>query len=197
MSLVMERLRKIANWGTTVLVIHHHRKGKGDPSQMLRGSSDIAGGIDIEYALTRKGKYLVFQSGKTRIKPVKPIRLRMVFGKHRIKVVCKGKEVSKEDKILSSAIKILGKKKEADVQEIYQEMKGGKTKVRKQTLRDGLNKGVKQGMLLARTVGRGKKFFSLNPSFSVSRSYKRERETEKLTGSSLHKPGIRRSDGEV
>jgi len=197
MSLVMERLRKIANWGTTVLVIHHHRKGKGDPSQMLRGSSDIAGGIDIEYALKKKGKYLIFRSEKTRTKPVKPIRLRMVFGKHRIKVVCKGKEVSKEEKILSSAGKILRKKKEAGVKEIYLEMKGGKTHVREQTLRDALNKGVKQGMLLARTAGSNKKLFSLNPSFSVSRSYKRERETEKLTGSSRHKPGIRRSDGEV
>jgi predicted ATP-dependent serine protease len=47
MSLVVGRLRKIANTGITLLVIHHHRKGEGPLSQKLRGSSDIPGGVDI------------------------------------------------------------------------------------------------------------------------------------------------------
>ncbi len=58
MSKVVDRLRKIANWGTIILVIHHHRKGEGPLSQKLRGSSDIPGGVDIEYALTPKDDYL-------------------------------------------------------------------------------------------------------------------------------------------
>ena len=73
MSLVVDSLRKIANSGTTVLVIHHHKKGEGPLSQKLRGSSDIPGGVDIEYALVPKDDCLVFSSVKTRTKPFPPL----------------------------------------------------------------------------------------------------------------------------
>ena len=54
MSLVVDSLRKIANSGTTVLVIHHHKKGEGPLSQKLRGSSDIPGGVDMSMRLCQK-----------------------------------------------------------------------------------------------------------------------------------------------
>jgi len=78
MSSVIDRLRKIANSGTTVLVIHHHRKAEGPLNQKLRGSSDIPGGVDIDYALIKKDDYLVFSSVKTRTKPIIPIKLKIV-----------------------------------------------------------------------------------------------------------------------
>ena len=37
MALIVDRLRKIANSGTTVLIIHHHRKAGGPLSQKLKG----------------------------------------------------------------------------------------------------------------------------------------------------------------
>jgi RecA-family ATPase len=197
MSPVMGRLREIANSGTTVLVIHHHRKGRGDPSQMLRGSSDIAGVIDVEYALTKKRNYLIFKSEKTRIRPLEPIKLRVIFKKTSIKVVCEGREMSKDKKILSSVAKILEKKNGLGVEEIHLELKQEKVKVGENALRDALNKAEKQGRFLAETKAHRKKLYSLNPSFSDSRSYKRERETEKLTGSSKQKHSIRGSDEEV
>jgi hypothetical protein len=98
MSFVVARLRKIANSGTTVLVIHHHKKGEGPLSQKLRGSSDIPGGVDIEYALVPKDNYLIFSSVKTRTKPLTPIRLKMEATEERIEVVYQGTEIGERER---------------------------------------------------------------------------------------------------
>lgn len=56
---VMKHLKDIANQGIAVIVIHHHRKNgkeKGNDSQDIRGSSDIAAQVDCHLAVERKGK---------------------------------------------------------------------------------------------------------------------------------------------
>jgi hypothetical protein len=57
---------------------------------MLRGSSDIPGGADIEYARIAKDGYLQFSSVKTRTKPLDPIRLRMEISEDGIEIVYAG-----------------------------------------------------------------------------------------------------------
>jgi hypothetical protein len=51
MSKVLAKLRALANAGATVFVIHH--RGKGEGAADYRGSSDIGGGPDVVYTLTR------------------------------------------------------------------------------------------------------------------------------------------------
>jgi len=77
MAPVMKRLRAIVNMGTNVLILHHHRKGKGDIEERARGSSDIVGSIDVELALVQKGNHLELSSGKTRREPIEPLKMRI------------------------------------------------------------------------------------------------------------------------
>jgi archaellum biogenesis ATPase FlaH len=82
MALVMGRLRQIANTGLVVFPIHHHKKGDGPLAEKMRGSSDILGGIDVEFAAVR-GKArdeIQLSSGKTRMAPLEPINLKLTFG---------------------------------------------------------------------------------------------------------------------
>lgn len=50
MAEVMQGLRELANAGATVLALHH--KPKGETSR-YRGSSDILGGVDVAFSLSR------------------------------------------------------------------------------------------------------------------------------------------------
>jgi hypothetical protein len=50
MAEVMQNLRALANLGATVLVLHHKPKAEG---AHYRGSSDIAGGVDTAFSISR------------------------------------------------------------------------------------------------------------------------------------------------
>jgi hypothetical protein len=50
MALVMQELRSLANAGATVVALHHKPKSEGSH---YRGSSDIAGGVDTAWAISR------------------------------------------------------------------------------------------------------------------------------------------------
>jgi hypothetical protein len=165
MSFVVARLRKIANSGTTVLVIHHHKKGEGPLSQKLRGSSDIPGGVDIEYALVPKDNYLIFSSVKTRTKPLTPIRLKMEATEEKIEVVYQGTEIGERGEVLHEVINILGGG-EAGVKEIWERVREEGFEVGERTFRDILRNATGKE-LLERTADRGKKFYRLNPGWQV------------------------------
>jgi len=121
MSVVIERLRKIANSGTTVLVIHHHRKAEGPLNQKLRGSSDIPGGVDVEYALIPKDEFLLFSSVKSRTKPFTPIRIKIEVNEEKIEILYQGEEGDEKNEILSEVFDIL-KGGELGVKEIHREL---------------------------------------------------------------------------
>jgi hypothetical protein len=156
MSLVVARLRKIANSGTTVLVIHHHKKGEGPLSQKLRGSSDIPGGVDIEYALVPKDNYLIFSSVKTRTKPLNPIRLKLDVSETEIKLRYAGAE---EDEIIDAVIEILQDGREVGVKEIWEELKQHDYEIGENRLRTILNDAQGRGIKGSKTrVGRATKW---------------------------------------
>jgi hypothetical protein len=162
MSLVMDKFRNIVNWGTTVLVIHHHKKGGAKKGEKLRGSTDISAAIDVEFSLTkRKGNRLVFESGKSRIEPVRPIILRMMFSKKRIEVTCEGRELSNDEKILSEVKEFL-KKGESGVKEIKEALKEKGFKVGDQKLRDILEEADEKGIFTTRKEGPRKIVYGLN-----------------------------------
>lgn len=182
MALVVDRLRKIANAGTTVLVIHHHRKAEGPLSQKLRGSSDIPGGVDIEYALVPKGEYLVLSSVKTRTKPFGPIRLKMEITDEAIEMKYLGTEA---EEIIEEVLDVLGDDK-MDIKEIHEELKereftiGDSQTIGINKLREFLKKAVQRGELGGEQTGRGRKwfFFTLHDPICTREAVKNTPEEE-------------------
>lgn len=163
MSKVVDRLRKIANSGTTVLVIHHHRKGEGPLSQKLRGSSDIPGGVDIEYALVPKDGYLVFTTVKTRTKPLPPIQLMIEASDEKIEVLHLEHEMAEKEGILTEVVGILSEKGEAGVEEIQEALKQKRVDIGINKLRNILHEASLAGVLSEHIVARGKKIYGINP----------------------------------
>jgi hypothetical protein len=159
MSQVVARLKKIANSGTGVLVIHHHKKGEGPLNQKLRGSSDIPGGVDIEYALIRKEEYLEFSSVKTRTQPLEPIRLKMEISKKEIRVAYAGTEA---EQILGEVQEIL-KETEAGVTKIHKDLRERGIEIGEDKLR-GILKAAAGKELIERSGAKGKKLYSSNPA---------------------------------
>lgn len=155
MSKVVDRLRKIANWGTTVLVIHHHKKGEGPLSQMLRGSSDIPGGIDVEYALIPKDGYLQFSSVKTRTKPLDPIRLKMEINETSIEMVYLGTEA---EEVLTEVLDVLRNRGRLGVNDIREELKAREFEVGINRLREMLRNALGKEIQGEKEKGRGKKW---------------------------------------
>jgi archaellum biogenesis ATPase FlaH len=166
MALIVDRLRKIANSGTTVLVIHHHRKAEGPLSQKLRGSSDIAGGVDVEYAITEKDGFLVFQSVKTRTKPLNPIKLKMDITDENIEVIYRGVEIMEREEVLNEVIAILKEKGKTGVMEIHEALKERGVEIGINALRDILRNAVGEE-LIEHTGEKGKKLYEVNPSFTL------------------------------
>jgi len=82
MSLVMGRLRQVANLGSCVLTQIHQNKGSGDLRVRSRGSSDIIAGCDLELSLTeddpkKNPGLLTLRSVKARMAPVDPVTVRI------------------------------------------------------------------------------------------------------------------------
>jgi hypothetical protein len=161
MSLVVGRLRKIANTGTTLLVIHHHKKGEGPLSQKLRGSSDIPGGVDIEYALLPVGDGLVFKSVKTRTQPLIPIKLKMEANDEEISLLYQGIEIGEEQELIGEVVNILEESGEQGVEKIFKALKERGLKVGINRLREMLKKANGKELLETRGL-KGKKTYKLN-----------------------------------
>ncbi len=64
MSVVMNRLRYLANLGGTIILLHH--QGKGDENE-YRGSSDILAGTDVTYSLKGRDGQLKLKTLKSRV----------------------------------------------------------------------------------------------------------------------------------
>lgn len=93
MSRVMARFREITNTARGVLVQHHHNKGLGAMEVRSRGSSDIVGICDVEYALSKfREDELIFQSVKSRRARIDPVHLRIEDKNGELLMRCLGTE---------------------------------------------------------------------------------------------------------
>lgn len=90
MSRVMARFREITNREIGVLVLHHHNKGMGPLEIRTRGSSDIVGICDVEYALWRNGDDLMLSTVKTRRIHIETIKLSIESSQDDLKIQCLG-----------------------------------------------------------------------------------------------------------
>ncbi len=112
MSLVMSRLRQLANLGPTVLTQIHQNKGSGDRRTRSRGSSDIIGGCDLELSIEEQDPkknpgLLTLQSVKARMAPVAPVTFRIQETNGQLSVVLadesSGEVAAALDEILGEA----------------------------------------------------------------------------------------------
>jgi hypothetical protein len=165
MSKVMGNLRKIVKSGLAVILIHHFRKGgnkeNDELDQMLRGSSDIAAAADVVYALTQEDdEHVTFQTVLNRNGPLISIILKMEFGDKNIEILNEGVKLRGKVKILSDVIRLLERKGEMGVDELYDET--GKT-IGKDNFRGILNHAAGKE-LIERRGPRGKKFYRIDPA---------------------------------
>jgi hypothetical protein len=146
MRLVMSQLRKIANLGTTVLLIHHHRKGEAPLQQRLRGSGDIPAGIDIEYAVVSKDINLIeFCSVKTRVEPLAAIKLRVINEDDKLNIAYEGSE---EEEVLQQVKSVLaqrGRQNFVAIKKALESRKFPENKLRK-VLAKSVENSVKTGI---------------------------------------------------
>ena len=81
MAPIMGRFREIANTGVGVGIFHHHTKGFGTSmATRSRGSSDIVGAVDVEFALSKEKEDstdLLLETVKSRRARIDPLKLRI------------------------------------------------------------------------------------------------------------------------
>ena len=78
---IFRQLKKFSSAGIAVLVTHHHRKqqgfGSSDPSQRIRGSSDIFASLDSHLALESEGNDLhVYQTKMKVARALEPFKIK-------------------------------------------------------------------------------------------------------------------------
>jgi AAA domain/DnaB-like helicase N terminal domain len=94
MSKIMAQLRALANAGGTVLALHH--KAKSETSS-YRGSSDIAGGADAVFALTKREDVLELRMVKHRFTEETSITIRPDFAAGRLEVTDSPGKMKRQD----------------------------------------------------------------------------------------------------
>lgn len=104
MSIIMGKLRNLVQLGTTVLLIHHHRKGAGDLKEGIRGHSDIIGGVDMAITLEQKEDYLLLSYAKSRTVSHEPIRLELQSSEGMFNFKCIGNEDSELIEVIHSIL---------------------------------------------------------------------------------------------
>jgi replicative DNA helicase len=101
---VMKHLRRLAEVGATVLVLHH--RSKSDNSK-YRGSSDIVAAVDIAFSLEEKDGLLELHCFKSRYGPEQSLRFHADFAKG-IFEIAEEKADKKEAEELEVICKFIG-----------------------------------------------------------------------------------------
>ena len=153
-------MRKLANKGITILILHHHRKGGGNIRERSRGSSDIPGGVDIEYAICEKEEYLNFQSVKTRIKPLPAIRLQIDAEDDIIDVKYAGTDPTALKEVEEKIYNLLSEGEELTRQEIENRIHNAGINVSSATIYKSI-RGLVGSILDERTGAERRKFYKL------------------------------------
>jgi hypothetical protein len=88
MAKILRRLRRLADEGATILLLHHQAKSQGS---QYRGSTDILAGVDAAFELHKeKSKHdtvLTLKCFKHRLLPEMAMTIRLNLQKHRFEVV--------------------------------------------------------------------------------------------------------------
>lgn len=146
MSRVMRSMRLIVNEGFGVLILHHHNKGTGDLENRARGSSDIVGAIDVEYALDLRGDDLVLCSVKSRRAPIDPVRLQIVSDSDGLSVQYQGPGSYMKDDVKAAVLDVVKVEGQAPFDVIYERVRNQGLNVSERSLRETIKEMTGRGL---------------------------------------------------
>ncbi|MEK7550809.1 MAG: AAA family ATPase [Patescibacteria group bacterium] len=171
MAKVFSLFQKLTNAGVTVIFTHHNRKQgilrSSNPSQDMRGSSDILAAVDCHLAVDRKEESVVITQTKSRkSEELKPFKLNVIKENNTFHFEFAGEVDEEKNKKtdFQEAIKdLLGKEDKLHKKEIFEKLKamgleGGYT-----TFKAAIQELIDNGELFTKSGERNKVFCSIKP----------------------------------
>jgi len=136
MASVMHKFRRLAAWGPTVWIQHHH----GWSNERSRGHTDIRAAVDCEYSIVRRGTapadYLVFSCLKSRYAPIEPFRLKILSDRNgRPFARYQGPDQNTDDIIKQAVMSAIADGKQYDLPELRDRLANAMMNVGRDTLR--------------------------------------------------------------
>lgn len=164
MAEVFAKIRRFTQAGISVLIAHHNRKGgRGDnPSQEIRGSSDILAAVDCHLSLMMKRDIgrKVLQISQTKVRfseELEPFELEVVVSDDSVGFKYSGVSdhaESKRDKLAGLILEILSDGKVLNQKDILMALEGSGNKANAKTVRAVLQI-LTAAQKLATTSGKG------------------------------------------
>jgi len=159
MSRVMSHFREITNTGIGCLVLHHHNKGMGPLEIRTRGSSDIVGICDVEYALWKQGNDLNLSTVKTRRTHIESIKLSIESFQDDLKIRCLG-TAEDEKAMIEMIVDDRLKEQPSGISEISDFLTNNGNRISDKKLRDLVSEMCEKGYLKVHTGAHRKQTFS-------------------------------------
>ncbi len=172
MEKVFSLFRKITKTGTTVIFTHHHRKqmgwAKSNPSQDMRGSSDILAAVDCHLAVERKEESVIITQTKSRqSEELKPFKLDVIQEDNEFHFEFAGEVDEEKTKKADfrEAIKNLLEQEGKPLykREIFNKLKASGVEGAYGTFKEAIKDMVEKGELYEKKGERNKMFCSLKP----------------------------------
>lgn len=168
MSKVMRSFQEVVKAGASVISTHHHRKGPSgpNPSQSLRGSSDILAGIDCHIIITHSKEENCLHFSQPKLRTDEPINDFLVSIKKTEKgelvFTYEGDDKRAENKIQEVKNEIIGVMQMSDtsmsVKDFKEELGDSFSE---NNIRGALKALTKEEMIKFETKGKGERFYSL------------------------------------
>lgn len=172
MAKVFSLLQKLTQAGITVVFTHHHRKQgilrSSNPSQDMRGSSDILAAVDCHLAVERKDDYLLIIQTKLRQgEEAKTFKLNIISEEDEFRFEFAGEVEEEKTKKANfkEAIKDILEKEDQPMykKQLYETMKSGRVEGGYSTFKSAVQGMIENGELFEKRGERNKVFCSLKP----------------------------------
>lgn len=180
MAKVFSWLKNFNKEGITVIFTHHNRKqgiGRSNPSQEMRGSSDILASVDCHLAIDRKPKEDLIIVNQTKLRQgeeMKPFKLNIINDENELKLEFAGEvdEVQNKKSDFKEAIKDILDQEEKPMykKELYTTLKQSGVEGGYSTYKTAVQEMINIGQLFEEKGEKNKVFCSLKPFKSVQLS---------------------------
>ena len=174
MANIFGLLKKFVKEGITIIFTHHNRKQgmfKSNPSQDMRGSSDILASLDAHLAVERKPKedYLIITQTKLRQKEeIKPFKLNIINDEDEMKFEYAGEvdEIQDKKSDFKEAIADILEKEDRPMfgKELLEYARNAGMEGGQSTFKSAISEMVEKGTLFGKKGEKNKTYFSLKPS---------------------------------
>lgn len=163
MAEVFRQIRKITKEEISVLVTHHNRKSGGDdnPSQAMRGSSDILASVDCHLALKRISGSNILNLTQTKVRTtaeLEPFDIDVEYDETSMTFAYLSSQAtttSMRTDTAESIIEVLGTDTKMNQKQIAEALENNDRGIGMKSLRPILNSLISKGTILA-TRGKGK-----------------------------------------